>query len=207
MDRVRGVGRHEPGRGVCVRPGPGPVGVTRCCRRVDVAPSTRRPGGSFRPWGAGTFLDGLVVVREHDGSMGVRPRAIRTVSGTRRSLRSTKTRSWPPASTARRSRRQCSRSRHAAGASGRPSTMPPSPTAAIQRHAMPTMVCSCAGPKVYGKLDGVVIDPLVGRLDRFALGNHSNTLNTKGLPWVTHAWKLLSPRTATWEDLPPGPTQ
>lgn len=64
------------------------------------------------------------------------------------------------------------------------------------------LVCWAEG---YGKLDGVVIDPLVGRLDRFALGNHSNTINTKGLPWVTHAWKLFSPRSATWEDLPPSP--
>jgi hypothetical protein len=50
-----------------------------------------------------------------------------------------------------------------------------------------------------------VIDPLVGLLDRFDLGNHSNTINTVGLPWMTHAWKLLAPRTATWEDLPPSP--
>lgn len=64
------------------------------------------------------------------------------------------------------------------------------------------LVCWAEG---VGKLDGVVIDPLVGRLDRFALGSHSNSLTTKGLPWMTHAWKLLAPRTATWEDLPPTP--
>jgi hypothetical protein len=64
------------------------------------------------------------------------------------------------------------------------------------------LVCWAEG---FGTLDGVVIDPLVGLLDRFALGNHSNTINTKGLPWMTHAWKLFSPRSATWEDLPPSP--
>jgi hypothetical protein len=64
------------------------------------------------------------------------------------------------------------------------------------------LVCWADG---FGELDGIVIDPLVGRLARFALGNHSNTLTTKGLPWMTHAWKLLSPRSATWEDLPPDP--
>jgi hypothetical protein len=90
-------------------------------------------------------------------------------------------------------------------------TGPPVEDAPVSNRGDPTtcdandglLVCWAEG---YGKLDGVVIDPLVGRLDRFALGNHSNTLNTKGLPWLTHAWKLLSPRTATWEDLPPGPT-
>lgn len=56
-----------------------------------------------------------------------------------------------------------------------------------------------------GGLDGVVIDPLTGLLDAFELGSHSNTLTIRGLPWMTHAWKLLSPQTATWEDLPPSP--
>jgi hypothetical protein len=64
------------------------------------------------------------------------------------------------------------------------------------------LVCWAEG---FQSLDGVVIDPLVGLLDRFDLGNHSNTINTVGLPWMTHAWKLLAPRTATWEDLPPSP--
>ena len=56
----------------------------------------------------------------------------------------------------------------------------------------------------YG-FDGVVIDPLLGQLDTFELGQHSNTLLTRGLPWLTHAWKLFSPRSATWEDLPSSP--
>jgi hypothetical protein len=64
------------------------------------------------------------------------------------------------------------------------------------------LVCWAEG---FGSLDGVVIDPLVGRLDGFGLGNHSNTIRTKGLPWMTHAWKLFSPRSAAWEDLPPSP--
>ena len=57
----------------------------------------------------------------------------------------------------------------------------------------------------FDSIDGVVIDPLVGRQDGFELGSHSNPFTVKGLPWMTHASKLLSPRTATWEDLPPGP--
>ena len=57
----------------------------------------------------------------------------------------------------------------------------------------------------FDSLDGVVIDPLVGRLDTFELGSHSNPFTIEGLPWMTHASKLLSPRTATWEDLPPSP--
>jgi hypothetical protein len=64
------------------------------------------------------------------------------------------------------------------------------------------LVCWAEG---FSSLDGVVIDPLIGRRGTFALGNHSNTLTTKGLPWMTHAWKLLVPRTATWEDLPSTP--
>jgi len=64
------------------------------------------------------------------------------------------------------------------------------------------LVCWAEG---FGTLDGVVIDPLIGLLDRFALGSHSNSISTSGLPWMAHAWKLLSPRTATWEDLPPSP--
>jgi len=64
------------------------------------------------------------------------------------------------------------------------------------------LVCFAEG---YGALNGVVIDPLLGALHTFELGNHTNTINTRGLPWMTHAWKLLSPRTATWEDLPPIP--
>lgn len=57
----------------------------------------------------------------------------------------------------------------------------------------------------YGGLDGVVIDPLLGELDRFELGSHASAIATRGLPWFTHALKILSPRTATWEDLPPIP--
>ncbi len=64
------------------------------------------------------------------------------------------------------------------------------------------LVCWVDG---FGKLDGVVIDPLIGRLETFGLGNHENLFTVKGLPWMAHASKLLSPRTATWEDLPPGP--
>ncbi len=64
------------------------------------------------------------------------------------------------------------------------------------------LVCWAEG---YNSLDGVVIDPLVGRLDSFELGSHDNPFTVEGLPWMTHASKLLSPRTATWEDLPPGP--
>ena len=51
------------------------------------------------------------------------------------------------------------------------------------------LVCFAEG---YG-FDGVVIDPLLGQLDTFELGQHSNTLFTRGLPWLTHAWKLFSP--------------
>ncbi len=58
--------------------------------------------------------------------------------------------------------------------------------------------------ETYGGLDGIVFDPLIGfgSLQTFALGNHSNSLTIEGIPWVTHAWKLLSPQSATWEDLP-----
>ncbi len=62
------------------------------------------------------------------------------------------------------------------------------------------LVCFAEG---FSSLNGVVIDPLVGRLHTFDLGPHSNTFSTRGLPWMTHAWKLFSPRSATWEDLPP----
>ncbi|HEX5614977.1 MAG TPA: hypothetical protein VFZ83_07440 [Acidimicrobiia bacterium] len=64
------------------------------------------------------------------------------------------------------------------------------------------LVCFAEG---FGSLAGVVVDPLDGIVDTFALGNHSNTLTIKGIPWMTHDWKLLSPRTAAWEDLPPSP--
>ncbi len=62
------------------------------------------------------------------------------------------------------------------------------------------LVCSAEG---YGSFNGVVIDPLVGALDSFGLGSHSNNISANGTPWLAHAGKLLSPRSATWEDLPP----
>ena len=61
------------------------------------------------------------------------------------------------------------------------------------------VVCFAEG---YGTSQGVVIDPVVGSVGTFNLGNHDNTLTIRGIPWFTHAWKLLSPRSATWEDLP-----
>ena len=61
------------------------------------------------------------------------------------------------------------------------------------------VVCFAEG---FGTLQGVVIDPVVGSVGTFNLGNHDNTLTILGIPWFTHAWKLLSPRSATWEDLP-----
>ena len=64
------------------------------------------------------------------------------------------------------------------------------------------LVCFAEG---YESLDGVVIDPLIGVLDTFELGNHSSPFTIAGLPWMIHASKLLSPRSATWEDLPPNP--
>jgi hypothetical protein len=62
------------------------------------------------------------------------------------------------------------------------------------------LVCYTEG---YGSLSGVVIDPSTGSTKPFALGNHSNSLNLDGIPWFAHAWQLLSPSTATWEELPP----
>lgn len=62
------------------------------------------------------------------------------------------------------------------------------------------LVCVAEG---FGNLTGVVIDPLVGATGPFTLGNHSSGLTTSGIPWITHAWTLLIPRSATWEDLPP----
>jgi hypothetical protein len=61
------------------------------------------------------------------------------------------------------------------------------------------VVCLADG---YSAATGVVIDPLVGSVGTFTLGSHSNSLTLWGIPWFTHAWKLLSPRSATWEDLP-----
>ena len=61
------------------------------------------------------------------------------------------------------------------------------------------VVCFAEG---FATSNGVVIDPLAGPVGTFTLGSHSNTLSISGIPWFTHAWKLLSPRSATWEDLP-----
>lgn len=61
------------------------------------------------------------------------------------------------------------------------------------------LVCFAEG---YGTSRGVVIDPLVGSTGTFMLGGHSSSLIARGIPWFAHAWKLLIPRTATWEDLP-----
>jgi hypothetical protein len=55
----------------------------------------------------------------------------------------------------------------------------------------------------YGTLNGIIVDPAVGQVGTFELGNHASALDVDGIPWFAHAWKLLSPTTQTWEDLAP----
>lgn len=63
------------------------------------------------------------------------------------------------------------------------------------------LVCLAEG---YGSAAGEVIDPLVGSVGTFALGNHTDTISAYGTPWFAHAGKILLARPdPAWEDLPP----
>ena len=51
------------------------------------------------------------------------------------------------------------------------------------------------------KPTGVVVEPLVGSVGTFRLGNHSNGLTISGIPWFAHAWNSQTP-IGDMEDLP-----
>lgn len=62
------------------------------------------------------------------------------------------------------------------------------------------LVCYAEG---FASLDGVVVDPDTTSTQTFELGNHASSINFQNVPWFTHAWRLLDPTTARWEELPP----